>query len=84
MTFGKRFASPSRPSNLAEKLDEDFDLYAGLPWEGADYAPCNYAVGFLRDFLWSALSPSNGKPHSETLFSAIGCIAGYANQKHVL
>ena len=83
MTFGKRFAPPSRSNNLAEKLDEDFDLYSGLPWEGVDYAPCNYAVGFLRDYLWSALSPAQGRPHPETLFSAIGSIAGYANQKHV-
>ena len=90
MTFGKRFAPPassirkrSSQSNLAENTDGEFELYTGLPWTGADYAACNYAVGHLKDYLWSALSPSKGKPHPETLFSAIGCIAGYANQKYV-
>ncbi len=90
MTFGKRFAPPSTSKrnahvsgNLAEKNSDEFQIYTGLPWSGADYAPCNYAVGHLRDYLWSALSPKNKKPHPETLFSAIGCIAGFANQKHV-
>ena len=90
MTFGKRFAPPSSSKrvasvagNLAEKLGDEFEIYTGLPWSGVDYAPCNYAVGHLRDYLWSALSPEKRKPHPETLFSAIGCIAGYANQKHV-
>jgi len=90
MTFGKRFAPPSSSKhvalvsgNLAEKSGDEFEVYTGLPWSGADYAPCNYAVGHLRDCLWSALSSKNSEPHPETLFSAIGCIAGYANQKHV-
>lgn len=90
MTFGKRFAPPSPSkrnahisSNLAEKNGDEFHIFTGLPWSGADYAPCNYAVGHLRDYLWSALSIRNQKPHQETLFSAIGCIAGFANQKHV-
>lgn len=90
MTFGKRFAPPSASKrsanvsgNFAEKNGEEFQIYTGLPWSGADYAPCNYAVGNLRDYLWSALSLGNQKPHAETLFSAIGCIAGFANQQHV-
>jgi hypothetical protein len=90
MTFGKRFAPPAAAKrnahvsgNLAEKHGDELQIYTGLPWSGADYAPCNYAVGHLRDYLWSALSPRNQKPHPETLFSAIGCIAGFANQKHV-
>ncbi len=90
MTFGKRFAPPA-PSkrikvgsgNLAESLRDDSGVYTGLPWDGADYAPCNYAVGHLRDYLWSALSRRNNRPHPETLFCAIGSIAGFINQKHV-
>lgn len=90
MTFGKRFAPPapsrrhtSGTGNLAVNQDDGLEVYTGLPWAGADYAPCNYAVGHLRDYLWSALSMKNGKPHTETLFSAIGSIAGFVNQKHV-
>ena len=88
MSFGKRFAPPapntfvcSESGNLARKLDEDAGNSGGLPWAGADYAACNFAMGHLRDYLLSALT-SNGQVHVETLFAAIGCIAGFANQKH--
>lgn len=90
MTFGKRFAPPSTSKrnlnvsgNLAKNNSDEFQIDTGLPWGGADYVPCNYAVGHLRDYLWSALSFQGREPHPETLFSAIGCIAGFANQKHV-
>ncbi len=86
MAFGKRFAPKSlsiKSANNASNLADNFETSSGLPWSGVDYAPCNYAIAHLRDFLWSALSPRNGKPNPETLFCAIGSIAGMVNQKHV-
>ncbi len=80
--FGKRKQRP-QPGNGGNGGGGNHTQEAEFPWSGEEYAPCNFALGHLRDNLLEKLKDEAGGVHCETLMCAIGAIAGFATQSAV-